>query len=110
MRYDERRCFTINGTTSITSGGIPSGDVAAFWDSGVGVGVSCVVSGAARSKGNGDEAGDGEGLGEGDGPGDGDGDGDGAGTLETVMALPERSAMSVLLSAPGAQSSAAAML
>ena len=102
----------------MTSGGIPSGDVAAFWDSGVVVGVSCVVSGAARSKGNGDgsgdgdEAGDGEGLGEGDGPGDGDGAGVGvgAGILETVMALPVRSAMSVLLSAPGAQSSAAAML
>ena len=31
-------------------------------------------------------------------------------TAETVMALPLRSAMSVLLSAPGAQSSAAAML
>ena len=92
----------------MTSGGIPSGDVAAFWDSGVGVGVSCVVSGAARSKGDGDGSGDGDEAGDGEGLGAGVGVG--AGTLETVMALPVRSAMSVLLSAPGAQSSAAAML
>ena len=46
----------------------------------------------------------------GEGEGSGDGDGAGAGTLETVMAFPVRSAMSVLLSVPGAQSSAAAML
>ena len=50
----------------------------------------------------------GEGVGDGDG--EGAGLGFGAGMLETVMALPVRSAMSVLLSAPGAQSSAAAML
>ena len=53
------------------------------------------------------------GLEAGAGLGDGEGSGDGAGAgaiPETVMALPVRSAMSVLLSAPGAQSSAAAML
>ena len=50
----------------------------------------------------------GEGLGL--GLGAGAGLGVGAGILETVMPLPVRSAMSVLLSAPGAQSSAAAML
>ena len=53
----------------------------------------------------------GAGLGDGEGSGDGAGAGAGGGAIpETVMALPVRSAMSVLLSAPGAQSSAAAML
>ena len=84
-------------------------DVGGCWADGDGVGVGVGVgAGLGVGVAAGVATGEGEGLGEGDGPGDGDGDG--AGTLETVMALPVRSAMSVLLSAPGAQSSAAAML